>query len=251
MRVLITYSIALLCCITLHAQQSIYNKGTLMYECRINNHKNLWFSDEPEEELVDWQKQYRESLPVFSTYYYNMQFGSNKTLFSFAGQDENSKQISEEEGKEDDSWYHDFSISSYTFRKNVFGEVFKFQDSIRNIKWHIVPNDTRVFANFNCRKAYGVIFDSVYVFAYYTDAIACTGGPMSIQGLPGMIMGLTIPRMHLSCIATSFKEAVNETAIIAPKKGTVKAASLIYNKVAKATKDWGRWAHKGIWSSFL
>jgi GLPGLI family protein len=89
------------------------------------------------------------------------------------------------------------------------------------------------------------------VFAYYTDAINCTGGPMSIQGLPGMIMGLTIPRMHLSCVATSFKEEVKETELVAPKKGSVKTTAVIYHKLAEATKDWGRWAHKGIWAAFL
>jgi GLPGLI family protein len=252
MRVFIIYSIALLFNLCVQAQQSIYNAGNIKYECKINNHKNLWFADEPEEELNDWEKQYRESMPVFSTYYYNMQFSNNKTLFNYIGRDENVKKTWDDDRKEDDVWYHDFNTSSYTFKKNVFGEVFKLQDSIKNIQWHIVPNDTRVFANFTCRKAYGVIFDSVYVFAYYTDAITCTGGPMSIQGLPGMIMALTIPRMHLSCVATSFNAEVKETEIMAPKKGAVKSTSIIYNKVAEATKDWGRrWAHKGIWKSFL
>jgi GLPGLI family protein len=59
-----------------------------------------------------------------------------------------------------------------------------------------------VIAGFNCRKAVSTIFDSVYVFAFYTDEIMISGGPASINGLPGMIMGVTIPRLYTSWIAT-------------------------------------------------
>ena len=59
-----------------------------------------------------------------------------------------------------------------------------------------------MIAGFNCRKAVTKIFDSVYVFAFYTDEIIISGGPCSINGLPGMILGVTIPRLYTSWIAT-------------------------------------------------
>jgi GLPGLI family protein len=71
-----------------------------------------------------------------------------------------------------------------------------------------------VIAGFNCRKAVGKIFDSVYVFAFYTDEIMISGGPCSINGLPGMILGMTIPRLFTSWIATKVMiNDVNDTAI--------------------------------------
>jgi GLPGLI family protein len=43
--------------------------------------------------------------------------------------------------------------------------------------------------------------EDVYVFAFYTDDITTiSGGPCSINGLPGMILGLTITTtIYLIC----------------------------------------------------
>jgi GLPGLI family protein len=127
----------------------------------------------------------------------------------------------------------------------------KIEDSIKQIKWKLTPNDTRDFAGFTCKKAIGIIYDSVYVFVYYTDAITIPTGPMTINGLPGTVLGITIPRMNISCIATSFSPLVNVAEIVPPKKGKPKSTTDIYKKITVATKDWGKWAHKGIWRSFL
>ena len=65
------------------------------------------------------------------------------------------------------------------------------------------------------------MFDSVYVFAFYTDEIIIPGGPCSINGLPGMILGVTIPRLYTSWIATKVSvNSVDENLIkpIAVKK---------------------------------
>ena len=86
----------------------------------------------------------------------------------------------------------------------------------------MVPHETRNIAGFNCRKAYTILFDSVYVFAFYTDEIMISGGPLGIHGLPGMILGITIPRMHTSWIATKLQINGVDTSIIKPpKKGEV------------------------------
>jgi len=53
-----------------------------------------------------------------------------------------------------------------------------------------------------CRKAVGILFDTVTVFAFYTDEIVISGGPEGINGLPGMILGVGIPRLHTTWFAT-------------------------------------------------
>ena len=76
--------------------------------------------------------------------------------------------------------------------------------------------------------------DSVYVFAFYTDEITISGGPCTINGLPGMILGLTIPRLYVSMLAT--KLMVNDVQvssikpIIAKKYYTPKELKDILNK---------------------
>jgi GLPGLI family protein len=139
----------------------------------------------------------------------------------------------------------------YNNQKSVFGNVMRLEDSITNLEWKYVAEDTREFAGFNCKKATAKIFDSVYVFAYYTDEITPSVGPMSIVGLPGAIMAITIPRMNMSIVAKEFSPLVNESAILPPKKSKLKSKKEVYDKIIENTKNWGKWAHKGIWQSFI
>jgi GLPGLI family protein len=96
-----------------------------------------------------------------------------------------------------------------------------------------------VIAGFNCRKAVSKIFDSVYVFAFYTDEIMISGGPCTINGLPGMILGMTIPRLFTSWIAT--KVMINEVNEAAIKPSSTKKAfpnKEFRNLLAERSKDW-------------
>jgi GLPGLI family protein len=75
---------------------------------------------------------------------------------------------------------------------------------------------------------------------------------MGIQGLPGMILGLTIPRMFSSWIATKVQvNGVNTNIIAAPTKGKKKPATELEVSVKKATKDWGTWGQQSVWNIFL
>jgi GLPGLI family protein len=47
-------------------------------------------------------------------------------------------------------------------------------------------------------------FDSVYVTAFVTDQILVSDGPESFTGLPGMVMGLAIPRLFTNWMAIDF-----------------------------------------------
>ncbi len=80
-------------------------------------------------------------------------------------------------------------------QKHVFNEMFLISDSIRKINWKITP-EIRKINGFDCRKAVGRVFDSIVVIAFYTDEIVPSGGPECFTGLPGMILGVAIPRMH-------------------------------------------------------
>ena len=61
--------------------------------------------------------------------------------------------------------------------------------------------------------------DSVYVIAFYTDQITTTGGPESFNGLPGMILGVAIPRINTTWFATKLELVeVKPQDLIAPIK---------------------------------
>lgn len=153
---------------------------------------------------------------------------------------------------EDDVWYNDYQTGAFANYRYILGDNYLLAGELMKIDWKLTPNETREIAGFNCRKATGIIFDSVYVFAFYTDEITISGGPMGISGLPGMILGITIPRMFTSYIATKLQVAgVDVRQIIAPQKGKKKEFVAIRKDVEKVTKDWGRWGQQALWNMSL
>lgn len=88
--------------------------------------------------------------------------------------------------------------------KSIFelgGQDVLIQDSLMNIKWKIT-DEYRNIAGYNCRRANGLVLDSVYVVAYYTDEIPVSAGPSCFRGLPGMILGVAVPELHYNMFAT-------------------------------------------------
>lgn len=226
-----------------NAQQFI-SSGTIEFEMRMNNHKSMG-------EGV-WADMFRDKIPQFSTYWYSYTFDNNKSLYKFDRQDEKTKVPFFNNNIDEDVWYSDFETSTSIKRKFVFDDHYLLTDSMTQINWKLVPNETREIAGFNCRKAVGILFDSVYVFAFYTDDILIPGGPMGLHGLPGMILGITIPRMYSSWIATKVDIVnVNKAAITPPLKGKKKKGSELIETVKKATSDWGSWGQQAVWNIFL
>jgi GLPGLI family protein len=175
--------------------QPFIASGKVEYEVKTNFKKTMgtgmW---------ADMMAQYNNSS--FNTGYYHLSFANNKSIYQFDHWHETEKmpeflRKSDEENK----WYANFAAGTFTTKKDIWGSAFFIQDSLPKIEWKLL-NENRVIAGFNCRKAVGKIMDSVYVFAFYSEEILLPGGPTSINGLPGLILGLTIPRMYTSYIAT-------------------------------------------------
>ena len=227
----------------LSAQQFI-NKGLIEYEVKVNNHKAMGEGS--------WAEMFKDKIPKLSTKYFQLTFDDNKSIYKYVRTDENTKTpFSFFENDAENFWFNDYLNNNYVMQKAVFGETYLLTDSLLKTDWRIT-NENREIAGFNCRKAIGKIFDSVYVFAFYTDEITVSGGPMSLHGLPGMILGLTIPRMFTSWVATKIEVVgVDENKITAPTKGKKKKARELQLTVEKATKDWGKYGQQAVWNIFL
>jgi GLPGLI family protein len=222
--------------------QQFINSGLVEFEVRSNIHKVLGDGI--------WAEMARERLPQFATSYYHLLFDDGKSLYKYDRKDEKARLPWGNEN-EDDIWYHDYKTGTFTDRKWVLDNYYLMTDSLMKVDWKLVPNETRDIAGFNCRKAVGILFDSVYVFAFYTDEITISGGPMGLNGLPGMILGITIPRMYTSWVATKVQvTGVDLKKIVPPTKGKKPAADL-KSKVYEATKDWGTYGQRAIWNIFL
>jgi len=97
--------------------------------------------------------------------------------------------------------YQDLSKSLSKSLFDVGGSPVLVQDSLLRVKWKIT-NEYRNIAGYECRRANGVVLDSVYVVAFYTDQIPISAGPGTVHGLPGMILGLVVPEQHFNIYAT-------------------------------------------------
>ncbi|MDQ6757432.1 MAG: GLPGLI family protein [Bacteroidota bacterium] len=212
------------------AQQFI-SRAVIEYEVKSNIKKTM--GSGTFEEMI------KENLPTFKTGYYTFTFADNKSIYKFNHWDPAVK-IPDflRKSDEENVWYYDYTSGKFNMQKNVYGSNFNVEDSIASLQWKLT-NENRIIAGFNCRKAVAKIFDSVYVFAFYTDEILIPGGPCSINGLPGMILGVTIPRLYTSWIATKVMvNGVDENVIkpIAVKKNY--SMTNLRTTVNERTKDW-------------
>lgn len=213
-----------------HAQQFV-NKAVIEYEVKTNIKKTMGSGV--------WEEMMKDAMPTFKTGYFKYTFADNKSVYKFDHWDPNMKMPDwYTKSDEENVWYMDFNSDRFNMQKNLYGSNFNLEDSIPVIQWRL-SNENRVIAGYNCRKAVGKIMDSVYVFAFYTDEITITGGPCSISGLPGMILGLTIPRMYTSWIATKVTiDKVDEKQIapVTSKKYFTRAS--FKSMLNERTKDW-------------
>ncbi len=215
------------------AQQFI-DKATIEFEVNTNLKKMM--SDN------SWDEKMKENLSDLKTSYWTYTFADNKSIYKFDRWSEKTRIPKyEKEEDEENSWYTDFSSKTRSSQKLIASTIFVLSDSIANIEWKIT-NENREIAGYNCRKAIGKIFGDVYVFAFYTNDITISGGPCSVNGLPGMILGLTIPRLYTSFIATK----VNVNASNFPEIKPIVSKKYFNNKelntfLEEKANDWFKW----------
>lgn len=136
--------------------------------------------------------------------------------------------------------YNDYRKGTTITQKPVFEETFLIEDSLLNIRWKLTA-DTRTIAGFDCRKAIGFIDDTLAVFAFYTDEILVNGGPEGIHGLPGMILGVGIPRLHTTWFATRVEvNGVSTNNLTPATKGKKVDRKKMIAALDDVLKNWGK-----------
>jgi GLPGLI family protein len=227
--------------------QTYISSGSIEYEVKTNVHA-LNEGDE-------WFERFKDQVPKFSINYYTLQFGDNKSVYKFDRRGEAKKGFSFGLSEEENIWFNDYNNKTYATLMTLEGYLL-FNGEQKKINWKLVPNDQREIAGFSCRKAQTVLFDSVYVFVYYTDNITLSGGPMNLNGLPGTILGVTVPRLHTSWIATGLKmDKPSASSLMAPTKGKKKTQQEVKTDLASLAKSWGseskKWLDQMYWRTFL
>jgi len=202
----------LLCtvCLNINAQEAFISQGKITFEKKVNLLRTFESSDLPEEA--------REKMQKYAMSNWELYFDQDKSLFKAAKKETESNSpalFSFSKGKQTNEVYTDYSKNERVLRRNIMDDEYLLTDTVPKIDWKIM-HDLRNIAGYECRKAIGVIYDTVYVVAFYSDEILLKGGPEGFSGLPGTILGLAIPRYNTTWFATKVNGFENHQQEITP-----------------------------------
>lgn len=231
--------IFLLSCFVIKAQQIFLDKVSIDYAKTVA----VWplFKDIDPEGF----EQYKKYRPKETMSYFNFSSEGNKSVYKRTKEADIPRNMWFKPFADENTVYNDYSNGTTITQKPIFEETYLVQDSLIKIKWKITA-DTRNIAGFECRKAIGILFDTVTVFAFYTNEIMISGGPEGIHGLPGMILGMGIPRLHTTWFATKVSFDVNSKSIAPATKGKKQTRASMIATLNTALADWESYGKKLI-----
>lgn len=187
--------------------QRFMTKGRIVFEKKINY--KAWKAElmerMPDNANIELKSDYGIS-------YFDLIFSADSSLYKYSGShqaDASGIDMSKS------AVFVNKDSGTYIASKFVFTDYYFIKDSLPDINWRL-SGETRKIAGFDCRKAVGIIQDSVYVVAFYCLEMLPQSGPELFHGLPGMILGIAIPQRHTTWFATQVYGDVETFSIAAP-----------------------------------
>lgn len=235
-------AILLVSAIGARAQEKFIFEGSIDYERKINMHRQI-----PDDAMDNFFKDFIATTPAFHNSMFTLQFKSNRSLYKPAGELPATKvPWLMGPAKENIVLYDEEKRERQTI-KTVFEKRFLVLDSVAPIRWRMT-GEKRDIAGFECRKAVTVICDSVYVVAFFAEEIPVSSGPESFGGLPGMILGLAVPRLHTTWFATRVTLSAPPSIALEVKGRIEKTNTAKLQTTLKSfMDDWGKYAAKNTW----
>ncbi len=244
------YAILLLVCTISYAKAQnarFVNQGVIEFEKKINAYAllkdqakkypdNIWSTQALE--------QYQKNNPQFKTLKSELVFKNNQTFFNPIPDDNatNNWLNSFGSAKQSNIILTNLKTETSINQKSIYEETYLVKDSIRKINWKIT-DEFRTIAGYDCRRANALIMDSIYVVAFYSETIPVSGGPETFSGLPGMILGVALPREHITWFATKVSDVeVTDAQLKVPSKGKPVTKKQLSDILKSALKDWGNYA---------
>ncbi len=237
--------ILLLFCKESHAQNAIFlSEGRIEFMRTVNLYARITTDDESFAELM------KKAMPKFKKTYFQLFFSHNQWVYRPGRENPENNKLWEE-AAENNTVSSDYATGRATSQKEIFGELFLVQDSMRRIQWKLT-DETRTIAGFNCHRANALIMDSIYVVAFYSDEITTPGGPESFSGLPGMILGVSLPHQHITWFADQIEGIPIPKAQLAPPSKGKKCTNEIFRKTLNdGLKNWGKYGRKYLEEALL
>jgi GLPGLI family protein len=228
------------------AQTQFHSTVKVEFEKTISVHAYYRDLAEGEPDAERWLTWILENYPKTVTNYYEFTGNNTKSVYKPGKEVPLGANTYYRPIADKNVVYNDYTARTTISQKPVFEQTFLMQDSLAKIKWKLTP-DTRTIAGFECRKAIGILDDSVAVFAFYTDELMISGGPEGIHGLPGMILGLGVPRLHATWFATKVELFdVNMSAVAPATKGKKVDRATMLKQLGTILRQWGSYGGKMI-----
>lgn len=231
----------------IRAQHAYFpSSGTVTFERKfhVQNYLKRNFLNKPD--LDTWDKLSVENAvkngPVEVITHHTLKFYDTETLFETVQEEypANYRNV---------SWYNPAVADSKTymdFKNKEFIKLLPFgdeqllmKDSLPTVKWKYT-DEYRNIAGYDCRRANGIIQDSIYVVAFFAGQIPISGGPELIHGLPGLILGISVPVLNINMFATKVEITNTPVSNVLTKKKKVVAESKaeIIKKLKDTVYDW-------------
>lgn len=246
-----TFVLLFLCFLPFTVSAQFYMRGEVTYQRTFNLKLAMQLEDQ-----YKWIRQFIQKTPEDVKDYFTLNFDQQKTeyvfqpetaeesgrSFSFLG---NSRVASQNQVESD------LKKQTQKALKKIYERNYLIIDSLPKYRWKL-EDDIRSIAGYSCRKAITTIDDSVVVVAFYTDQIMVSGGPESFNGLPGMILGLAIPRLYTTWFATKVTFSAPEfKPFDLPKKTETVTREKYISELTQFTKSWRGSAASLIWRATL
>jgi GLPGLI family protein len=210
-------------------------------QVKIEFEKVVYVRQQYKELFPEWFDEFKNMIPEKVTNYYEFLGDTTQSLFR-----ETKEAVLppntwyEEVGNKNVVFNHYASLRTIT-QKPVAEETFLVEDSLLKIRWKLTA-DTRTIAGYDCRKAIGFVDDTLAIFAFYTDELLVRGGPESVHGLPGMILGVGVPRLHATWFATKVEVNGLSTVSLKPAtKGKKVSRTQLMTQLDAVLKNWGKY----------
>ena len=183
------------------AQEIFITRGKIVFEKKTNLSKYAYsiFGENP-----GFLDQLIKDLPKYNTAKFELYFDDSTAWYLNSKPDNLTDKIPDfiSTPVTLKNEYFNLNTSMVVSRKEIYDKKYLIKDHSLKINWHLT-NETRDIIGFKCRKAFAIIYDSLFLVAFYSEQIVCSSGPESMSGLPGMILGLAIPRFNTTWFATS------------------------------------------------
>jgi GLPGLI family protein len=243
----------IVCRAELSAQSIFISAGKIEYERKINVHKQFEAVIDEKDQESEWMREVKQRTPKVVSNFFDLYFNEDQSLYK-PGRETDAKlnNIWMIGPAKDNLVLTSFSGQKAVSQKHIFEANFQLEDSLGFVQWKLEP-EVRTIAGFECRKAVGIICDSVYVVAFYTDEISVSGGPESFRGLPGMILGIAIPRLYTTWFATKVEVMKPSESLFNFKpKGKKSSHPALQKELQQsAMKTWGKEAQRNLWWAML